>query len=388
MYVALFWTIVLLLTPRKKSKPKYFLGIFMLAATLVYFSHAVFFTNNIALYLYIDSLYVAAMLSVFPLYYWYIRLLTVETTYQRNNLKLLIPATVFSIITAIVYCLMEDPLAYLMYYHFNMLGDNMSDNSMWKIQRVISNVVKFVFFVQILYVLKNGLTLIRKYEERINNFYSNTEGRSMNWVRWLIIIFALTGIMSSVINFIGRTYFSMNHELLFFPSFIFGTLIFMIGYLGNSQKHILFELDKEEKEFQDDVNSVNWRNQHVSNHIKDNRFWKDLKTNLIILFEEKLVYRRSDLKISQVSEMLNTNRTYISRLINEEFNCSFSYFVNKYRVNEAKEILENDASQELSLEQVADVVGFTSAGSLIRNFKQYLGITPGVFRMKRNNIEK
>jgi len=43
MYVTLFWAVILLLTKRKKNLAKYFLGVFMVAAFLVYLSHAVFF---------------------------------------------------------------------------------------------------------------------------------------------------------------------------------------------------------------------------------------------------------------------------------------------------------------------------------------------------------
>ena len=107
-----------------------------------------------------------------------------------------------------------------------------------------------------------------------------------------------------------------------------------------------------------------------------------LKNSLLELFSNEEVYRKTDLKITHVAAKLNTNRTYISNIINNDFSCSFSEFVNKYRIDDAKKILMKESSKNLSLEYISEMVGFGSLHTFIRAFKQSEGITPGRFRNK------
>ncbi|MCK3685372.1 AraC family transcriptional regulator [Maribellus sp. YY47] len=109
---------------------------------------------------------------------------------------------------------------------------------------------------------------------------------------------------------------------------------------------------------------------------------KLLRTKLLSLFEEEKIYRLSDLRITTVSETLQTNRTYISRLINEEFGVNFNEFVNKYRVEEAEALLKNEDNALYTLDYIAEKAGFGSTNSFTRAFKEYKGITPGTFRNK------
>jgi len=112
---------------------------------------------------------------------------------------------------------------------------------------------------------------------------------------------------------------------------------------------------------------------------------KLLKTKLLALFENEKVYRLSDLRITTISETLQTNRTYISRLINEEFGVNFNEFVNKYRVAEAEALLQSEDHAFYTLEYIAEISGFGSTNSFTRAFKDCKGVTPGTFR---NNLKK
>jgi YesN/AraC family two-component response regulator len=107
-----------------------------------------------------------------------------------------------------------------------------------------------------------------------------------------------------------------------------------------------------------------------------------LKEKLLILFKEQKIFRQQDLKITQVSDLLQTNRTYVSNLINSEFGCAFSDFVNQYRIAEACELLKDSKQQNYSLNFVSEASGFGSVNSFIRIFKEIVGTTPGKYRDK------
>jgi AraC-like DNA-binding protein len=179
--------------------------------------------------------------------------------------------------------------------------------------------------------------------------------------------------MSLTFNVIGRSVFIENSGWLLLPSVIFSVLLFFIGFQGYLQNHTVYELKKDEN----------------LDLVSESKLWNtsELKNKVIDLFEKEKIYTDSDLKITQISLKLHTNRTYISKLINNEFKVSFNDFVNQYRVEEAKILLEKDTQQRYSLSYISETAGFGSLSSFIRIFKDHSGKTPGQYRdaLKRKN---
>lgn len=374
MYVSLFWMLTLLLTRGADNKAKQFLGIFMLVTSLLYLSHSVYFSHQYQLYVFFDPLYVLAMLSVYPLYYGYIKKLTTDYRFNPALFLSLAPAVLISVSVAILYGFMDNGVDFVRKFHYAE-GLLPKDHLPYQLQKYLIVFSKLIFFVQIVWFLYRGLKLIRSYEKRLLEFYSDTEKRNVSWVKWLILFFTLTGLASTVANIVGRAYFHKHEALLLIPVLVFSLLIFILGYLGYMQSHSVYELDAEQNE-----NDQRFKDPKVQLYENSEQVNPILKHQLLRLFDDEKIYRKTDLKISHVSEMLNTNRTYVSRLINSEFGYSFSYFVNRYRIDETMELLAKIPEKEAGLEEIAEKVGFPSVGSLIRNFKQITGVTPGAFR--------
>lgn len=367
MYVTFFWAIVLLSSTSKNNPAKHFLGIFMIAAFFVYLSHAVFFNPNHSAYILFDPVYTFASLSVYPLYYWYIKLLTVETEYKWRNLRLLIPAIFFSGISVIIYLIMS-PGGKGMYVADIFLGEGSvkAQPFILQFQKGVFMVSRFVFAVQVILFLVLGRKLVIRYNVHVANFYSNLESKTIVWVNLLLYSFVITSVMSIIFNTMGRTIFLNSVLLLLIPSLIFSVLLFLIGLQGYMQNYTVVDLVNDEK-LQPEKNLKEY------NH-------SQLKTKLMELFANERIYRNSDLKITQVSMQLQTNRTYISKLINNDFNCSFCEFVNGYRVVEAKQLLADQSYTNFSLDYISEMVGFGSLNTFIRVFKDSEGTTPGHYR--------
>jgi len=140
------------------------------------------------------------------------------------------------------------------------------------------------------------------------------------------------------------------------------------------QNHTVIDLEIDEEKNNNDLNSKSY------NTVK-------LNEKLLNLFKDEAIYKNPDLKITQVSELLNTNRTYISKHINTEFSCTFSDFVNRYRIEEAKRLLTSESSKGYSLNYISEKSGFGSMGSFMRVFRDFEGITPGQYRERNTNTE-
>lgn len=99
-----------------------------------------------------------------------------------------------------------------------------------------------------------------------------------------------------------------------------------------------------------------------------------LMKNICQLMEEEKLYRDSTLKIEDVARLLNSNRRYISTCINNERHCTFTQFVNTYRVAYAKQLLSEHPDKKLI--EVGTEAGFANETSFYRVFKAFTGTTP------------
>ena len=96
------------------------------------------------------------------------------------------------------------------------------------------------------------------------------------------------------------------------------------------------------------------------------------------LMEKEKPFLNPELKISDVASALGTNRTYLSDCINSQRDCSFTQFVNAYRVEYAKELLRN--RPDIKISEVYTLSGFSSENTFFRIFKAHTGKTPSEYR--------
>lgn len=96
------------------------------------------------------------------------------------------------------------------------------------------------------------------------------------------------------------------------------------------------------------------------------------------LMEKEKLFQNPELKISDVASALGTNRTYLSDCINSQRDCSFTQFVNAYRVEYAKELLRN--RPEIKISEVYTLSGFSCENTFFRIFKAHTGKTPSEYR--------
>ncbi len=107
---------------------------------------------------------------------------------------------------------------------------------------------------------------------------------------------------------------------------------------------------------------------------------REILNDLTEKMEKKHLYRNPNITLELISELLKTNRTYISQVINEETSGNFMSFVNSYRIKEARRMLADDSYNNLTIEAIARHVGFNSKSSFNNFFKKSTGITPSYFQ--------
>ena len=81
------------------------------------------------------------------------------------------------------------------------------------------------------------------------------------------------------------------------------------------------------------------------------------KINNIIIIQKK--FKDKNYSAKQLAEDLNTNTRYISAVVNVRFHVNYTSYVNKFRIQEAMSLLVDRRYQDLNMEDISDMVGFS-----------------------------
>lgn len=103
------------------------------------------------------------------------------------------------------------------------------------------------------------------------------------------------------------------------------------------------------------------------------------------LIEEEELYKRKDLRISDLASELASNKTYVSILLNSISGTKFTTLVNGYRVRHAQQLMLEHP--DMLLDDVAEQSGFSSRATFFRNFKSHTGLTPGQWLVQAGKQE-
>ena len=92
------------------------------------------------------------------------------------------------------------------------------------------------------------------------------------------------------------------------------------------------------------------------------------------VMEAQKLYQNSDLKVTDLAATIGSNRRSVSECINSQKGCTFTQFVNIYRVNHAKRVLLQNPQKKIT--DIYIESGFANEGSFFRTFKAVTGMTP------------
>ncbi len=390
VYVTIFWALVLGSHKVQDHAPKVFLGRFMMVAFVLYLSHFFYFTLQHETYYYLDSFYTLASLLVYPLYHIYVRLLTRDSRFspKTHGRYLLLPFLVFMLHLA-GYLLMNKEEA--MRYLVEILPGHSKGSGLTAYMEIVYFLFRAVFILQALLYLYLNYRLIVRHNERLVDFYSNTEGRNLNWVQFFNITLALTSLASVAAAAAGRDAFAANEFRLAIPSVLFSIMLFSIGFLGNIQgktdwqdetvqdRHGLKPTDgnKYEKDGEGQ-NHAGPEGHDIPGTMTPDDYLNGIKARLDEIFEKEKIFRNPDLRIWDLCGALGTNRTYVSRVINSRYGRNFCNHVNYYRVEYAKGLVRKN--EKLGNEEIAELSGFGSVNSLYRAFQTFEGKSIGEFK--------
>lgn len=105
------------------------------------------------------------------------------------------------------------------------------------------------------------------------------------------------------------------------------------------------------------------------------------------VMEDIAVISRNDFSLKMLADLIGSNTTYVSHVINDTYGANFKTFLNNFRIREScKRLSDTEHYGNMTIQSVYEELGFTSAAGFIKAFKKNMGMTPSEFM--RHSREK
>ncbi|WP_159099310.1 MULTISPECIES: helix-turn-helix domain-containing protein [Aquimarina] len=214
--------------------------------------------------------------------------------------------------------------------------------------------------VFIVYMCIRTLLVIRSHTAFLPFFYTDTKYKSLLWLKIFCILFIVYHVIAlgTVTVLSGVTYMttvsdSLASLLLYY--FTIGCLIQIniVNITSKSEVESSKRKQEENKEIYKRVSKVIER----------------------FMVEEK-AFLDHDMTLKTFAKRVGESSRLISKTINEMEYKNFNMYLNHYRVEEFKTLIESEKYQKYSNTALAMEAGFNSRASFYKNFKDIVGISP------------
>jgi AraC-like DNA-binding protein len=105
------------------------------------------------------------------------------------------------------------------------------------------------------------------------------------------------------------------------------------------------------------------------------------------LFEKENFFLNASISIQSLAQNFSTNYNYLSKIINHDFEKSFTNYINDLRIDYiVKELKTNKNLRKYTINGIAEEAGFNNAESFSKAFQKRTGIKPSYFLKELNKL--
>ncbi|HEX2396346.1 MAG TPA: helix-turn-helix domain-containing protein [Bacteroidales bacterium] len=109
----------------------------------------------------------------------------------------------------------------------------------------------------------------------------------------------------------------------------------------------------------------------------------EILNKITVLLEQKKYFSKNTLSLAELAKAVSEPPHYVSQVINEKLDKNFFDLLSGYRISEAKKLLHEKAGEQMTIEDIAEKVGYNSKAAFNKAFKTITGVTPSEFRKNR-----
>ncbi len=199
----------------------------------------------------------------------------------------------------------------------------------------------------------------RDYRIHTEENYGSVEQTDEKWVvRYLLMVFVLG--MSYI-------YLCFSSE----PTRLFTQLWLLLFVLVYTNDQIIFRskpwIEEAAKETVEDETVTDTKEPPTGSNA-------EYRATLEEWMTREKPYLNPEFRLLDLRQVLPLNRTYLSQLINAEYGCNFYQFVTRYRIEDAKQLMQDHP--DMKMQDIAEQCGFSSPTVFARIFARETGTSP------------
>lgn len=298
-----------------------------------------------------------------PFYLFYIW----SATGRSISLKQVVTHVIPFIVLGIAIPLIMGGILNFRQVHYGMLTplDPFNEEVSY-LQYFYTSVFALQFFHFLVYLIVASRHL-RNQEIRLKQVYSNYENESYRWLRisnvsmYLVLFFATAFL---VLLFFTRIYRRHMDYIYVLPMSL---LVYLVSYKLSGVKWSKSPPASLEPK------------KYLKSALKPEEL-RVLKSRLLGYFNDERPYLNNDLRLQDLADGLDIPTHHLSQLLNLGMSTTFFDFVNRKRVEAAKEFIKNDPNA--SLLEITFKCGFNNKTSFVNAFKKYANMTPSSYRQQ------
>ena len=340
---------VFLFTVKTKNKvPNTIFGIYLLVIT---FDLIGLFTNKTLQYPAIQNLKVASSLLQLPLFYLYV----LSACYSNFKITKKHAIHFFLFIVFLVIFYITD-----------------ASNQSLLLYEIVSEIQFISYIIAIFIVLK-------KYKTIYLENYSNANYSVYKWLFQITLFSCIAHSFVLVRWFLSNSIYQeyvLNINLLISFSVLSITIFFVLKALYYPQLFTGINMNLEPL-------STTSKKKTKALSAKESEVESQYLETLITFMNDKKPYLDFELTLQKLSVKTEIPEKELSLLINHHLGKHFFDFINEYRINDAKKLLQAPSKKDLTVLEILYEVGFNSKSSFYSAFKKATNQTPTQYRKSR-----
>ena len=341
--------------------------------------------------IYTNYLVMPLFLAINPFYFLYVKSLTQPNyKFSRKSLIHFIPSIAVLAFNFIFYSLLPEDLKLI--FITKGIKTIASESIILQLNIFVDFLAFGIYYIQLALYVILMLVQLNKHTQKIKNYFSYEQNISLNWLKIFVLIVIINAVLE-VFIIVYSIYLPLPRPFVLVYYLILLLLVTFLGYFGlkqtdiyigniktsnvllNDSKEIIKAVEEEKIETSDDDSEISTLHSLIPPEEQ-----KRIVDAVISLMETKKIYLNNNLSVYDIAHELKTNKSYISFSINNILKKNFRNFVNEYRIKEAQKLLLDPKFDNLSIEGIAQTVGYISKSTFNTSFQKYTGKKPSDFR--------
>ena len=342
-----------------------YLGLVMLSLSMIILEIFLNHTGYMFQVLRIDNFSEALSFAVPPLMYFYIAS-TISGKPERKAWIHLIPF-MFWFLYCIFYFIQPIELkqAHYLHYHYPDMNIQLPDVPYGEDPLGLRGYINELVMVQLTTYLVLSTIPIRRSFRMLGKAFFASGVKPLSWLRnFILFMFAILATFVAV-------KFTFKADI---GDYLIGSLISLVIYATS------YNVIRASEFFQENVREpLQPKKKYEKSALQEVDKMKILE-QLKHCMEEDKEYANPLVSQPHISKKLGIPVHHISQVINEKLNQSFFEMIATYRIEKAKSLLQDPDHDHLTIEDLADEVGYNSKSAFNRSFKKHTGLTPSEFK--------